>query len=434
VDDGDPSSTTNDSLSDARKLVIRMGDLEERLICDEIQIQHLSMEAFSVEHEGDAMVTHLQAPSTKPQQLRPPRKQLETTKIVDSISFNAVDIPSPSHHSSLLHRELSGISWGSGSNLERFSQRSFLLYEKNDRPLVRIPEEHLPLSQVDTPVAPLDGYFEAKNSHPVMATPLQHGSPASPSSQFALADNPKSRKDPDGSYESSNDMHDAESEQKAIERGINSSPNRGEHPINVDILTSALYSPRTPDARKGDTIISESRSELKGSHWSPSAKVVRFSPTQLDDPSKGSSSKSRSQKLLAAKKKRFLLRLSNVDDRLTIDRQQTESAYVEPRSGLGYHNLDRTSQSFVGQSRAATSAASFSESTGSAVSSPSVFRPLKTINFGYHIPHRELSTLTVSSDRSNASDVYNAQRVREIEELISKYTTEARDLSRFDEV
>jgi hypothetical protein len=45
-----------DSLSEARNLVMRMCDLEERLMCDEIRVQHLSMEAFQVGYEGEEMV------------------------------------------------------------------------------------------------------------------------------------------------------------------------------------------------------------------------------------------------------------------------------------------------------------------------------------------------------------------------------------------
>jgi hypothetical protein len=38
---------------DSRSLFLRLGDLEDRLVCDDIAVQHLSMESYTPEREGD---------------------------------------------------------------------------------------------------------------------------------------------------------------------------------------------------------------------------------------------------------------------------------------------------------------------------------------------------------------------------------------------
>ena len=64
--------TRSDNVSEARSLILRMGDLEDRLVCDEIEVQHLSMEAYSVEHEGDRLLSSKNSyPRTKSRVSRP---------------------------------------------------------------------------------------------------------------------------------------------------------------------------------------------------------------------------------------------------------------------------------------------------------------------------------------------------------------------------
>jgi hypothetical protein len=52
-------------LTNARKLVLRMCDLEERLVCDEIQIQHLAFETISLDHEKERMAAFFEDTSNK---------------------------------------------------------------------------------------------------------------------------------------------------------------------------------------------------------------------------------------------------------------------------------------------------------------------------------------------------------------------------------
>jgi hypothetical protein len=40
-----------------REEVECLGHLEDRLVCDDIAVQHLSMESYTVEYEGDSMLS-----------------------------------------------------------------------------------------------------------------------------------------------------------------------------------------------------------------------------------------------------------------------------------------------------------------------------------------------------------------------------------------
>jgi hypothetical protein len=150
-DSGDTVTSSRDSLSHARKLVTRMGDLEARLVCNEIKIQHLSMEAFSLEHDGDTMVELLENPVTE--------------NMNDSEKFN---------------REVSGISWGNTSSFANHrSQNSFLRYEKK---VVRFNDAMAEDSKEDsavTPVLVLDEYSDNGSWYPIIE--IQESPPSTPS-------------------------------------------------------------------------------------------------------------------------------------------------------------------------------------------------------------------------------------------------------------
>lgn len=420
IQDGDEVYATSDSLSQARNLVLRMGDLEERLMCDEIQIQHLSMGAFSVEHEGGTMVTRLHNQTrTMKDRLRPEIHRVEHAVDEESLAIpktdHTPDLSLPSHS---LPRELSGISWGSVSNLERQSQRSFLLYERdtskvlpeNGDHLNVVPEmsSHEMLNSMQPQHIPFrEGFSGSDQWHPVKGNRhlpfkgdgFDESIAESDEAGGALVSHSRvSGGDPDGSYVDQDSMDENSACKLTVwERREKNSTNP----------TSSTSSPLDPDSRTSSvalvadvgivaTTVHAHASTFRlaeNNNYLTSPKTVRFSPTEGNE-------------------------YAHNDNTGSVSKRVASSALppIPEMSSLRRGGNKRYISAYA--------------SSDSIVSS--VFRPTDTISVNYQVPHRELSA--ISSDRSNASEVINANRVLEIEQLISKYTTEAQKLSDFGEI
>jgi hypothetical protein len=91
------------SLSRTRRLLIRICDLEDRLLCDDIEIQHLSLEAFSKDKQVDEIQEDLygipvtRTPNSSIFSFGGPPNEIRVAAKSDSVtSFGSSSTPSPS--------------------------------------------------------------------------------------------------------------------------------------------------------------------------------------------------------------------------------------------------------------------------------------------------------------------------------------------------
>ena len=361
-DSGDTVASSRDSLSNARKLVTRMGDLEERIVCNEIKIQHLSMEAFSLEHDGDKMLEQMENPASE---------------------FN---------------REISGISWGNSSSLANHqSQNSFLRYEKK---VVRfndlITEESIK-SHDATEILVLDEYSEGGSWNPIIE--IHESPPSTPSTCNSsrsrnavdvstaplytnLSKESISGRDPDGSY-------------------------LGDDRLSVQAVSGTN---NASDVRLPDRSLIDADSLCQTSE--PSCSSVLMNVLSAPDASNvlgSDASKSRYQKLVA-KKKRY--------DKVS-SYQKNIDGFLPPMSP--YADTDAAESTNDSSNERIFSAVDpYSTEPISIATAEAVFRPASSIVFP-NTPHREISAM--SSDKSQSSDLHSARKVLEIEQLITRYTS-----------
>ena len=423
--------TSRDSVSGARKLVMRMEDLEERLICNEIEIQHLSMEAFSVEHSGEKMINSLREAEREASAM--PKKISESTK------------------------ETSGISWGSNSTaVATHSQNSFLRYEKkmvrfNDDltsvEFVESPEYEYSTkgAEISTPIVVLDDYMNDSNwQYPIIelietapSTPSTYNSSASesdidPSGKVIYI---STSRDPEGSYmgperpgksdtlissdaksQSSVGSHDQRSSQAL---SGNSGASSGDRLSNAAVATLATETPApisvysVLDAESSQTSEQSFNSMLLNILNSPTAentvinslpnRELSFSPGRTDDESRDTPS--RYQKLMAVKKKK--------------SEKSPRSSNIDPynENPAKYRNYDRV---FPNSDNSETVD---SVNTSDAAVVEEAFRPTPSIAFTNPLPQREISAMSSDKSLTSSVDLHSARKVLEIERLITKYTS-----------
>ena len=399
---------SRDSVSGARKLVMRMEDLEERLICNEIEIQHLSMEAFSVELNGEKMVDSLR--SAEKEALVARQKISESTK------------------------ETSGVSWASNSTaVATHSQNSFLRYEKkmvrfNDDltsvEFVESPERDYTSKSADlhNPILVLDDYTSDSSwQYPIIE--LVETAPSTPStynSSVSEGENdPSGRviyvstsRDPEGSYmgpelsgksdnfgpdmkgRSSVSSHDQRSSQALSGNSVASSDDKLSN-IAVATVASEIVAP-VFDTDSSQTSEQSFNSMLLNILSAPTAdNTVSVEPRETQ---------SRYQKLMAVKRKKVdkIPKLTNIDEH---NEHHTK-----------YRNYDRVFPN-------ADNSETVDSVTTSDAAVEELFRPATSIVFASPMRQREISA--VSSDKSftSATDLHSARKVLEIERLITKYTS-----------
>jgi hypothetical protein len=419
--------TSRDSISGARKLVMRMEDLEERLICNEIEIQHLSMEAFSVEHNGEKMVDNLREAERKALAAPP--------KLSDSA------------------RETSGVSWASNSTaVATHSHNSFLRYEKkmvrfnDDLTSVEFVEspkydDSPKCTKVSTPILVLDDYSNDSSwQYPIIE--IIETAPSTPStynSSASESDSDRSGKviyisasrDPEGSYmgpehsvrsdtPSSSEIkcqgsvisHDQRSSQAL---SGSSAALSDEKLSNVAVVADAsvaavVYS--VVDAESSHTSEQSFNSMLLNILNSPTAEntIVNSLPNKEVSLTSGRTvdesreTPSRFQKLIAVKKK-----MSEKSPKSP----NNDSSIIDDTK---YRNYDRV---FPHSDNSET--VDSINTNNAAVEE--VFRPTTSIAFTGPVPQREISAM--SSDKSltsSTADLHSARKVLEIERLITKYT------------
>lgn len=495
VHDSDESEfVTHDSLSNARKLVLRMGDLEERLICDEIEIQHLTMEAFSVQCERDDMATQSREP--EPAWRHAPRVPcLVPQKNEEPLILDTKDVPTTSvARFKSLNREVSGIAWGNGcKDVNDLSERSFLRYEKRKPKVVRFNDEWEREGEFDegfiTPPQNSPNHSETLNSVVVInddyseseswqlrkdvsfvpqPTPLIHEESSATGSDGSFSfevvhvtpsQSSSPRRDPDGTYVGevmSKEAHvhflmtmkgPTSEGSSAYEERLSSqevayvSTPKSDRNLSADALIWG--SPVTVSTSAIDAEASTRTDEGSLSFQSPllttlmvplhensldKLEIARSSSMQNDDYI--SDNWTRSQKLIATKKKGFVPKLRQVlsdsegslsrYERLYAGGRSDDSRLREQPRGLEIRMVGNTyavyDQAFPWNGA--------TESATESTTASSVFRPTKNISFSGQLSVHDCSAL--SSDRSFASEMQAHRKVMDIETLILKYTSAAR--------
>jgi hypothetical protein len=367
INDSGDTVTSRDSLSNARKLVTRMGDLEERLVYNQIKIQHLSMEAFSLEHDGDTMLERLENPAAE--------------NLDELENFN---------------REVSGISWGNTSSLNNHrSQNSFLRYEKK---VVRFNDAMTEDSKEDpvvTPVFVLDEYSDNGSWYPIIE--IQESPPSTPNPYYSSrsqigvehpAGNERrelsSGRDPDGCY-----LGDDQISNQAISGAIITSETRLPERSLVDADSTCLTSEPSCTSILLNVLSATDASNTVGSEVS----------------------KSRYQKLVAKKKK---------IDKVAMY-QKSPDGPLPTKSPYADSDVD-DSASDLRSERIFSATNPYATETNSVATAQDVFRPASSITFP-NLVQREISAM--SSDKSLSSDLQSARKVVEIEKLITRYTSNA---------
>jgi len=416
IEDDDPSSREN-----ARKLVIRMCDLEDRLVYDAINIQHLSMEAIRVEDEGAEMMTGTPANT--------PRTGLPC------LPFRPRD-PLP--------RELSGISWkinGSGEFHSSDSDVSFIRYERAPAvtKVVRfegIPEKYASPALYDASSSIGDG---ARTDLSTATQPSRKEHPPSISMSHQTVDT-SARSDPDGysgreistesSYYSSlekstasntRDLTNKIPSDEAIVDGDNYEEahrsTRSESHIAPPAYVEAFhFASEMGDApmersRSNDNLV-ETVSTGTGGDSSANQHMENFPPvaviaTPKDpeevlpthftfDPNKVSTFEIQADTASDTRETWFRHQDEPVGSRIGFD--LNEADMLGDGESTGEREIfDRVNQVLLSPRPSGSISGSTKATTVS-----SVFRPTRTISFNSQAPNRDLSALTQSGDHSDS--------------------------------
>ena len=420
IEDDDPSSREN-----ARKLVIRMCDLEDRLVYDAINIQHLSMEAIRVEDEGAEMMTGTPANT--------PRTGLP------SLPFRPRD-PLP--------RELSGISWkinGSGEFHSSDSDVSFIRYEKapSATKVVRfegIPEKYASPALYDTSSSIGDG---ARTDLSTATLPSRKEHPPSISLPHQTVDS-SARSDPDGysgreistesSYYSSlekstasntRDLTNKIPSDEAIVDGENyqephQSTRTESNPAPPAYVEAFHFSEghafergdapmEAMERSRSDDLLVETVSTGTGGDSSANQHMENFPPvaviaTPKDpeeilpmyftfDPNKPTTSQIRADAANDTRETWFRYQDEPVGSRIGFDLNEAEM--LEDVESTGEREIfERVNQVLLSPR--------LSGSIYGSTTVSSVFRPTRTISFNRQSPNRDLSALTQSGDHSDS--------------------------------